>query len=406
MPVPFDLTDAGFRADPYPVYRRLRETDPVANLERPDGYSYWFLTRHADCVSVLRDPRMSVEKFPKELALEIDSAEGAANPLARMFISMMLFRDAPGHTRLRTLANKAFTPRVVAGMRPRIEERFEALLAPALARGCADWMAEIANVLPVLVIAELLGVPTEDHAQLKQWSDRAAVLLDGSVRAELLPEATAAVAELHRYMAALLAERRKEPADDLLTGLVRAQERDDTLSDDEILATAVLLLGAGHETTTHLLGNGLLALLRHPGELARLRADPELGRSAVDELLRFDAPVQATSRRPLEDLEIDGHAVTKDTEVVVCLGAANRDPAEFPDPDRLDLGRGASPLLSFGHGAHFCMGAPLARLEGEVVFAGLAARGVEVALDGALGWREGYLFRGLERLPVRFEEGA
>jgi cytochrome P450 len=403
MAIDFDPTDPGFQADPYPTYARLRREAPVLRFETPEGPA-WFLSRHADCAAVLRDPRMSAAKIPLGMLPPEPVDPASLHPVARAYLGTMLFLDPPAHTRLRHLVNKAFTPRMVESLRPRIERIADELLEPAAARGAIEWMSGFAILLPVFVIGELLGVPKQDHGRLKAWSNDAASILDGTLGPAVFARAVPAIQALQEYMAELLARRRAEPRDDLLTALVRAQERDDQLADHEILATAILLLAAGHETTTNLLGNGLLALLRDPAALERLRRAPCLSRTAVDELLRFDSPVQATSRRPLEDVEIAGQRFARGEELVVSLGAANRDPAVFADPDRLDLERAPNPHLGFGHGIHFCLGASLARLEAEVAFAKLLARFSKLERVGEPPRvRPGLVFHGLEALPLRLE---
>jgi cytochrome P450 len=316
----------------------------------------------------------------------------------------MLFRDPPDHTRLRGLVNKAFTPRVVERLRPRIETVVDGLLGARTDEGGMDLIRDLATPLPILVIAELLGIPVEDYKELKRWSDDLALMLDGSIAAQVAPRAVTSACEFVDYLRGVMGQRRARPQDDLLSELLAVQEKDDALTEDEILGTSVLLLGAGHETTTNLIGNGVLALLQNPGELARLRREPGCLANAVEECLRFDSPVQATSRVLPEDLEVGGRRIPKGEEIVLLLGAANRDPGVFPDPDRFDVGREqARQHLSFGHGIHFCLGANLARAEAQVALAGLLRRFPTLSLaHEALEWRPGFLFRGVERLPLRF----
>jgi hypothetical protein len=401
MAIDFDPTDPGFQADPYATYHRLRREAPVLRIETPGGPG-WFLTRHADCAAVLRDPRMSAAKVPLGMLPQGPVDAATLHPVARAYLGTMLFLDPPAHTRLRHLVNKAFTPRMVEGLRPRIERIADELLDAAAGRGEIEWMAEFAILLPVFVIGELLGVPKQDHGRLKAWSNDAASILDGTLGPAVFARAVPAIQGLQEYMGGLLEQRRREPCDDLLTALVRAQERDDQLADHEILATAILLLAAGHETTTNLLGNGLLALLCDPAALERLRREPALLRSAVEELVRFDSPVQATSRRPLEDVELAGQRFARGEEIAVSLGAANRDPAVFAEPDRLDLARAPNPHLAFGHGIHFCLGASLARLEAEVSFSKLLARFSKLEQTGEPPrMRPGLVFHGLQSLSLR-----
>jgi cytochrome P450 len=267
-----------------------------------------------------------------------------------------------------------------------------------------DLIADLATPLPLLVIAELLGVPAEDYPTLKRWSDDLALMLDGSIAAQVAPRAVSSAAEFVAYLRAVVRRRRAEPQEDLLSGMLAVQEKDDSLTEDEILGTGLLLLAAGHETTTNLIGNGCLALLRHPEQAARLRREPGLLPNAVEECLRYDSPVQATSRFFREPIEVAGRRIPGGEEVALLLGAANRDPEVFPDPDRLDVAREAARQhLSFGHGIHFCLGANLARAEGQLALGTLLRRfpGLRLACD-TLEWRPGFLFRGVERLPVWF----
>ena len=400
-----DFTSPAFRRDPYPVYRALRERAPVLFGAR-GPFRFTLVSRHADVVAVLRDPRMSVDRpfQPKPPTDDVDPA--TLHPLARALRALsriMLFRDPPDHTRLRGLVGKAFTPRMVEALRPRVAALVDELLAPRLRDGGLDLVRDFAEPLPILVIAELLGLPAEDRGSLKRWSDELAVMLDGSIAMQHIGRAVQSAVEVIDYLRVHLEAKRRDPKDDLISAMLSAQERD-RLTDDEILGTVLIVMGAGHETTTNLIANGVLALLRHPGELARLRAEPQLVGSAVEEVLRFDSPVQATSRVPQADFEIGGGTVAKGTEIGLLIGAANRDPAVFPDPDRFDVARADNRHLSFGLGIHFCLGAGLARLEGQVALGSLAARAPALALDcadDALAWRPGWLLRGPTRLPIR-----
>jgi len=406
--VELDVRSPAFRANPYPFYERLRTEDPVSHYEER-GVRLWLLTRWADIAGVLRHPRASVDRpfQPRPTPLPPGVRPETLHPLARALRALsrvMLFRDPPDHTRLRGLVNKAFTPRVVERLRPRIEAVVDELLGRRAADGGMDLIADLATPLPILVIADLLGIPIEDYKELKRWSDDLALMLDGSIAAQVAPRAVTSASEFVDYLRQAIARRRAEPGEDLLSEMLAVQEKDDSLSEDEILGTSVLLLGAGHETTTNLIGNGCLALLRHPSELARLRREPEGLANAVEECLRFDSPVQATSRVLPEDMEIEGHRIPPGEEIGLLLGAANRDPAVFPEPDRFDVGREeARQHLSFGHGIHFCLGANLARAEGQAAFAGLLRRFPDLTLaDDTLEWRPGFLFRGVERLALRF----
>jgi cytochrome P450 len=384
-------------ADPYPAYRRLRAADPV----HLSPLGFWLLSRYDDCVMVLRDPRFGREGFEGVL----ESVYGSLPEEERVPRSM-LFRDPPDHTRLRSLVNRAFTPRVVEGLRPRIEQIVDALLDRVQDSARMEVIADLAYPLPVTVISEMLGVPDGDRGAIRQWSADVARSLDAiglPVPTELVTRGRAARRALGEYFRSLIPERRRRPRADLLSQLIAVEEQGDTLSEGELLATCVLLYIAGHETTVNLIGNGLLALLRHPAELSRLRADPGLIPSAVEELLRFDGPVQRTARIAHTDLEIDGRRIAEGAMVVVLLGAANRDPAQFPDPDRLDVARADNRHIAFGFGIHFCLGAPLARLEAQIAFATLLRRAPRLALaTGTPEWRDSQVLRGLTALPVTF----
>jgi len=386
----FDPLDPGFAADPYAQYARLRGEGPA--VRSPLGLLVF--TGHEACAEILRDHRFghgpAGENNPFEKA---DDEERV-----RSFLQL----DPPDHTRLRGLVSKAFTARRVQKLRPRVEELVAALVADGVARGSMDVISDLAYPLPVTVISELLGVPPEDHERFRGWSDALARGLDPDflLPPEFLAQQKAAREEFRAYFAELAARRRVEPADDLLSALVRLQAEGAEFSDAELLSTCALLLVAGHETTVNLIGNGTLALLRHPDQLAWLRDDPSRMATAVEELLRYDPPVQLTGRMALEDAEVCGQHVRAGEPVLLLLAAANRDPAVFPDPDRLDLARGSARHLAFGLGIHFCLGAPLARLEGEAALRELTRH--ELALTGATpAYKENLVLRGLAGLPVR-----
>ena len=393
MPPRVDLLDPAVLSDPYPLFHRLRTEDPVhweADLE------FWALTRYADAVYALREDSLlssAIHDSPRPGGVGLSSA--------RWFV----FLDPPRHTRLRALVHSAFTPQVVEGLRARIQAIVDELLDRAAEAGRLDLIADLGFPLPAIVIAELLGVPAEDRAQFRAWSaDLAAA--GGLVRmaadgAERLSRARAGGAALNAYFRDIIRERRRAPRDDLVSRLTGVQSAEGTLSEEELVDTCALLLFAGHETTTNLIGNGMLALLRHPDELSRLRADPSLIGSAVEELLRYDSPVQMRVRVARETVEIGGRRIAKGQRVLILVGAANRDPARFPDPDRLDIARPDNRHLAFGHGIHFCTGAPLARLEGAIAIRRLLRRfpRLELTTD-QLAWRETLTLRALNALPV------
>ena len=394
-----------FNADPHRWLARLRREAPIFPHRMPDGRVSWLITRHRDCVAILRDPGFSAERFPTALLGAVAADPKAPfSVVARTVLGMMLVKDAGDHARLRGLVNKAFTPRVVAELRPRIQALADELLDAAERRGELDAIEDLGMPLPMIVIAELLGIPEEDRAPLKRWSDALVTFLDGTIRETGLGESSRACAEMRVYMDGLFAERRARPKEDLVSRLIAAHEVDDRLSDDELFATVVLVLAAGHETTTNLIGNGLYTLLRHPDQLARLRARPELAASAVEELLRFEPPVAMTSRLPAERTPrvFEGFAIGGEDEISLMFAAANRDPAVFPAPDRLDVGRGDNRHLAFGFGAHFCLGAALARLEGQIALGSAVKRFPGMKLvDEAPLWKPGIVLRGLQSLLIR-----
>jgi cytochrome P450 len=386
-----------FHADPYPFYRRLREQDPVH--QSPMGF--WVLTRYDDCVAVLRDQRFGREEFQQMLtAVYGDDTEKPTLPRS------MLFRDPPDHTRLRGLVSKAFTPRTIEVMREHIQGIVDRLLGRALAQGGMDVIEDLAYPLPVTVICEMLGVPVDDHASIRSWSADIARSLDAiglPSDQSIVDRGRVSRRALADYFRALLPERRADPRPDLLSGLLAAEEQGDKLTEPEIIAMCLLLFIAGHETTVNLIGNGLLALLRHPDQMARVQGDAALIPNAIEELLRYDSPVQRTARIANADVDLAGRRVARGTMVVTALGAANRDPAQFAEPDRLDVTRRDIRHISFGYGIHFCLGAPLARVEGQLALGTLLRRAPGLALaETSPEWRESSVLRGLKRLRVTF----
>jgi len=391
----FNPMDPEFVADPYPTYHRLRAEDPVHHS--PLGF--WVLTRYEDVVAVLRDPRLAKEAIAEFVAARL----GTTAPAGRF---SMLDRDPPDHTRLRGLVNKAFTPRVVEALRPHIQQIVDGLLGRVEGDRAMDLIEDFAYPLPVIVICEMLGVPVEDRERFKAWGLAIARGLDGillppdSDVPRLAAEARDALTD---YFRGLIVRRRAAPRADLLSALIAAEEAGDKLSEEELLATSILLLVAGHETTVNLIGNGSLALLRHPDQLRRLRDDPGLIAGAVEELLRYDGPVQRTARIPSEDVTIAGRTIAKGELVMPFIGAADRDPAQFPDPDRLDITRPDNRHIAFGWGIHFCLGAPLARVEGQIAINTLVQRLPKLALaTDEPAYRQSLTLRGLTALPVAF----
>jgi cytochrome P450 len=359
------------RRDPVPAYRRLRESAPI-RLNRWQGS--WVLTRYEDVAAVLRDPRFTTDRTQLLPFRFMRFASRRHPDFVSLLDRNLLMLDGDEHRRVRGLVSKAFTPRRVEALRPRVEAIVEELLDAAARRGEMELVHDLAHPLPVVVIAELLGVPLEDRERFRVWSSEVVEILDLMSGRDGLRPAWRGAEGLAGYFRGLLAERRRAPKDDLLSAILAAEEGGRSLGEADVLALCALLLAAGHETTTNLIGNAVLALLRHPGERKRLQEDPSLMPGAVEEFLRFDSPVQVTDRVITEDLDFRGHAFRRGQLAICMLGAANHDPARFPDPDRLDVGRADRGHLAFGLGPHVCIGAPLARLEAEVALAGLLRR--------------------------------
>ncbi|HEY7984344.1 MAG TPA: cytochrome P450, partial [Ktedonobacterales bacterium] len=394
------LIEPEHHANPYPFYQRLRASAPVHH----DAQFGWVFTRHADVVAALRDPHMSAERARLGKVEIPEHVRELVAPALRAFLRQMLFLDPPDHTRLRALVNKAFTPRAVAAMRQQVQVIVDELLDEIAAGGAtADLIERFAYPLPVVVIAQMMGVPRADHDQFTAWTGELGALIGGTaLTPERAPQALSAVLRMMDYFRRIIADHRAHPRDDLLQALISAEDRGDVLSEDELLGNCMLLLAAGHGTTTHLIGNGLVALFQHPDQWARLVERPELAASAVTEILRYDGTVQMTSRKARVPVTIGGQRVEAGEQVVTVLAAANRDPAQFPDPDRLDLTRAENRHVAFGHGIHYCVGAPLAQVEGQVALASIARRlprlRAAVPLD-QLEWIESVTFRGLAALP-------
>lgn len=368
-----DLGSPAFTVNPYPVYRRMRETAPAYWLSFGEGRGgAWFLSRYADVAASLKDPRLSKD-FVRVAPLD------QLTPLDRS----MLFRDPPDHARLRSLVGQVFIPKRVRDLEHRIGEIVDDLLARAHAEGGMDFISEFAIPLPVIVIAELLGVPPEDRDRFRVWSDEIVGTAEGALsNEEIDARVRAAGGALGEYFAHLIRRRRAERRSDLISALIDARDVGERLTEEELLGTCILLLVEGHETTVNLLGNGMMALLQHPDQLALPRERPDLLQGAVEEMLRFESPVQqATFRVAAEAFEVGGERIEQGQVVTALIGAANRDPERFPDPDRFDIARDPNRHLAFGLGIHFCLGAPLARTEARIAFPKILAalRGVRLA---------------------------
>jgi pimeloyl-[acyl-carrier protein] synthase len=391
-PLQFDPSLPGLAADPYPLYHRLRAEDPV---HWSPAIGMWVLTRYADAVAVLRDDR----RFAKG-GRRVVERKLASGPLLEVQSRWMLFLDPPDHERLRGLVTKAFTPRRVEEMRPHIQSIVDGLL-DAVENGEMDVMSELACPLPVWVISEMLGVPDEEQSELMRSAEDVARTLDPVLTPDVVDRGSRAVQACVDVFRLLARARRSSLNGDLLSALITAEENGNRLTEDELAATCLLLFAAGHETTASLIGSGTLALLEHPDQLDLLRNQPSLVRGAVEECLRYQPSAQMTGRLALEDVEIGGKTIRKGNRVMVSLGAANRDPEVFPDPDRFDISRPNLRQIAFGGGIHFCLGAALARIEAQVALGTLVQRMPSLRLSGEKPrWRESFSLRGLEYLRV------
>ncbi|MDK0523522.1 cytochrome P450 [Streptomyces sp. ML-6] len=399
QPVLLPYTDPAFVADPFPLYRQLRDDGPVRRAVIAGGLEAWLVTRYEDGLAALSDPRLSsdLRDASDPRLVELLPATDRESALRNMLRS-----DPPDHTRLRRLVSGAFTARRVAGLRPRVQEIADRLLDEIGPDGRADLVESFALPLPVTVIGELLGVPAADRDDFRRWSDD--MILRGAERPD--PARTdRAWRRMRGYLTGLLEQKRARPEDDLLSALIAARDEEGRLDEDELIAMAFLLLVAGYITTVNLIGSGIAALLAHPDQLRALRDDPALLPGAIEEFLRYDGPVNpGIARFAREEVTIAGVTVPRGATVLIASAIADRDPERFPDPDRLDISRQDNAHLAFGHGIHYCLGAPLARLEGQVAIGTVLRRlpGLALAVPpGELRWRPGGL-RGPEHLPVTF----
>ena len=381
--VSYNPTSDSVRNYPYDTYDRLREKDPVHRMRMLDA---WVLTRYQDVDMALRDHR----RFLKD----DESSDGYRS---------MLYSNPPDHTRLRSLVSKAFTPRSVSELQPRIQRMVEELLDDLEGKNRIDLIESFAFPLPVTVIAEMLGVPPEDMDRFKDWSNDISLTIEPSLTDEQIRRVQKASEELFEYFEGIMEQRRREPQDDMITALMNAEEEGDRLTHEELLATLMLLLVAGNETTRNLIGNGTLALLRNPDQLQKLRDNPEMLDTAINELLRYDSPVQLDGRIVREEVEIDGNLIRPGQRLICAIGAANRDPAIFTNPNVLDIGRTEKSHIAFGRGIHHCLGAPLAMLEGRVAFSALLDRFPSMNLIAEPEFREQVVLRGVEELWIEAE---
>lgn len=394
----YQLLDPEVLANPYPLYHRLRTEDPV----HWDPFLHeWVVTRYADVVTVFQHFSANRTPTPERLT---ELGMTALKPFAQVMVRQMVFLDPPAHGRIRGLASKAFTPHRVEVLRSHIQDITDSLLDAVQARGRMDVIADLAYPLPAIVTAEMLGVPVSDRDQLKAWSEDFAELLGNfQYNPDRTPHLLRSVEEMTAYFRAEVQGHRGHPRDDVITALVSAEQDGNRLTEEEIVANCILVMVGGQETTTNLIGNGMLSLVRHPDQLEKLRADSSLIPSAVEELLRYESPIQHTARVSPEDTGLGGKVLRKGQTVIAVMGAANRDPERFPDPDRLDICRQDNRHVAFAYASHFCFGAPLARLEGQIAFETVLRRMPNLNLEpGPLIWRGNLDLRGLTALPVAF----
>jgi len=398
---PVDITDAKFKANPFPFYAHLRAEAPVFPVMLPTKRRAWLVTRYDDALEVLTDARFAKDRHNAMSPAQLKQGPWLP-PMFKPLERNLLGLDNPDHARLRALVHHAFTPRRIEQIRDQIQDVTNALLDAAVPHGGMDLIADFALPLPLTMIGRILGVPAADNPRFHRWTRIFVAAGTNRNLFVLVP----AIMRFMRYLKNLIAQRRVHPKDDLISALVQAREGSDQLSDDEILAMIFLLLSAGHETTVNLIGSGALALLEHPDQMTKLRREPTLTKSAVEELLRFVCPVEmATERYAREDVAIAGTTIPRGELVLAVIASANRDASCFVDPDSLEIARAPNKHLAFGHGAHYCVGAPLARLEGQIALRTLVERmpvlHLRIAPDH-LHWRGEFILRGLTALPVSF----
>jgi cytochrome P450 len=394
------LLDPEVLASPYPLYHRLRTESPV---HWDPLLRVWVVTRYEDVIRVLRD--FSAERTPAPAALTAMGLS-ALNPVAQVMVKQMLFLDPSAHTRIRSLASAAFTPTRVEMLRSHIREIVKNLLKPIASTGRMNLIADLAEPLPCIVTAEMLGVPVEDHTQMKLWSqDFAEVLGNFQHNPDRVQRILKCTEEMSAYFRAMMHSDKLRP-EGLVNSLKNAEIQGDRLTEDEVIANCIITMVGGQETTTNLLGNGVLALLRNPAELEKLRANPALVPSAVEELLRYESPTQYTGRIAAHETELGGKQIKQKQAIFAVLGAGNRDPERFPDPDKLDITRPDNKHLAFGWGAHFCFGAPLARMEAQIAFEELLKLQNWALEPVPLKWRTNLALRGLTALPITFTPAA
>ncbi len=397
---PHDFTSAQFLSDPYSAYEVLRREFPICFDQR---LGFWLVSRYADVHAGLRDHRLSSAQLPEVMGRLPEGEREAARPLKEILTGRLLLTDDPDHRRIRMLMQLAFTPRQVERMRGEIQQTIDELLAPCTAAGQFDLIADFADPLPAHVIAAMLGIPTEDRQLFKKWTDDIYAFM--GVSAEPLStrakRATESAVQLRSHLAALFAEARRKPREDLLSAMVAAEGEGSRLSETELFANVVGMINAAHETTANLIGNTVLNLLRNPDQWQKLLGEPNLCENTIEEGLRFDAPIQMLGRRAIADVELHGVTIPKGQQVALILGAANRDPDQFADPNTFDITRSEIKHVAFGGGPHFCLGAAMGRLEGQMALATLLQRFPHLKLtDKPIAWRPYPVFRGLRGLPL------
>ncbi|BAZ51605.1 cytochrome P450 like protein [Nostoc sp. NIES-4103] len=392
-----------FRTNPYPIYHRLRLEEPV---HKSFVGGDWVLTRYADIKAVLRSNRIRSHDQPellKEKNQYLQNQGRNLNNLAQISNKILFYMNPPDHHRLRSLVVKAFSPLVVERMRPHIQKIVDELLEQVKNQGHMDIIADIAGPLPVIVIGKMLGIPIEAQQQLHQWSHVLSRILDSLVSLEEYEILNQVIAEFQDYLRGLIIEREKQPQEDLISALIAAREESDKLSQEELLAICILLFATGEETTVNTIGNGMLALLHHPEQMQQLKREPTMIQSAVEEILRYDSPVQLTARVAIDNLEIGNQTIPAGEKLILCLGAANRDPEQFPNPDEFNIKRYQDSHLAFGDGIHYCLGAALARVQAQIAINTLLQEfsDLQLASDN-LEWRKNIALRGLKTLPITF----
>lgn len=402
-PFKFNLFDPKLNANPYPTYHRLRSVDPVHQYFIGGN---WIVTRYADVKAVLRSSCIRTDDRPKSIKERNQYLQDKGknlNTLAFTTSRFLFYMDPPDHTRLRGLVGKAFSSIVVERMRPRIQKTVNELLDKVRHKGSMDIVTDLASPLSVNVISTLLGIPNEAQQQLHQWINVLSRILDPLVSLAEYEAMNKATEEFQEYLRVLIAERKKEPQEDFISILIAAKEQNDSLSQEEILAVCTLLFGAGEETTGNTIGNGMLALLNHPDQIEQLKREPTKIQSAVEEIIRYDSAIQMLTRIATDNLEIGNKTIKAGEKIVLCLGAANRDPAEFPNPDQLNINRDQNHHVAFADSIHYCLGAALARVETQIAINTLLQEfpGLKLA-SNKLEWRKSIVLRGLKALPVSF----